>query len=240
VHCFAGCDPADVYAAIRRKGHKLKPAGGSPGPPVEERRRNAEAAEQIWRESRPIAGTAGESYLGRRGIALAPVPDYGGLRWHPECPWEGGATGCIVARFTDAITNMPGGIHRRPVDGQKPRTLGPMRGCVIRLWPDDAVTTGLVLGEGIETTLAASQIQHRGTLLQPAWAAGSAVNMAAFPVLPGIEAVTLLVDHDANGAGQQAAAACARRWHAAGRDVIRLTPKTVGRDFNDIIRGGAA
>lgn len=65
--------------------------------------------------------------------------------------------------------------------------------------------------------------------------------MAAFPVLPGIEALTLLVDHDANGAGQDAAAACARRWLAAGREVIRLTPKTVGADFNDIvIKRGAA
>ena len=205
---------------------------------TERKRRNADLAKRIWREARQIAGTAGETYLRKRGIELATVPDYGGLRWHPNCPWNGRETAaCVVARFTDVITGEPRGIHRRPIGGQKPRTLGSMRGCVIRLWPDDAVSTGLVLGEGVETTLAASQIEHRATLLRPAWAAGSAVNMANFPVLPSIEALTLLVDHDANGAGPEAAAACARRWLAEGREAIRLTPKAIGADFNDIIKG---
>lgn len=228
------------------------PDGGSgaqrptPSPTIEgddgeQQRRNAEAAERIWNEAAHIEGTPGALYYYKRAIDLTLLPNLGGLRWHPKCPWQGGPIGCVIARFTDIVTDEPRGIHRRPIDGQKPRTLGPMRGCVIRLWPDELVTAGLVLGEGVETTLAASQIEHRGTLLQPAWAAGSAVNMAAFPVLPGIEALTLLVDHDANGAGQDAAAACARRWLAAGREVIRLTPKTVGADFNDIvIKRGAA
>jgi hypothetical protein len=209
----------------------------------ERKRRNADFAERIWRESRAIARTAGESYLLKRGIDLTLLPDYGGLRWHPRCPWQNGETiPCIISRFTDAITGEPRGIHRRPVDGQKPRTLGPMAGCVVRLWPDDAVTTGLVLGEGAETTLAASQIEHRGTLLQPAWAAGSAGNMANFPVLPGIEALTLLVDNDVSGTGQTAAATCARGWLDAGREAIRLTPKATGSDFNDIVtkKGNAA
>ena len=207
----------------------------------ERARRSAEAAKRIWREAVPIAGTVGEAYLRGRGIELGQVPNYGGLRWHPRCPWGADDyTPCILARFTDAVTNVPGGIHRRPIDGQKPRTLGPMKGCVIRLWPDAAVTTGLVLGEGVETTLAASQIVHRGTLLQPAWAAANTLNMAGFPALSGIETLTILVDNDANGAGQQAAAECARRWVAAGRQVIRLVPKIVGDDFNDIIRKGNA
>jgi hypothetical protein len=169
------------------------------------------------------------------------VPDYGGLRWHPRCPWGARETlPCIVSRFTDAVTGEPRGIHRRPVDGQMARTLGSMRGCVIRLWPDGAVTTGLIIGEGIETVLAAAtRISHRGTLLQPAWACGCAGNMADFPVLAGIESLTLLVDNDAKNAGQDAAASCARRWLAAGREVIRLTPRTIGADFNDIVKGGA-
>jgi hypothetical protein len=115
-------------------------------------------------------------------------------------------------------------------------SLGPTRGCVIRLWPDDYVEQGLVLGEGIESTLAAAtRIEHLGTLLQPAWAAGDAGHMRAFPVLPGIDAITLLVDHDANGAGQDAAAECRQRWIAVGREVIRLTPRIVDSDFADIV-----
>jgi hypothetical protein len=206
-----------------------------------ERQRKLEAAARIWREALHIEGTPGALYFYKRGIDLTLLPDFGGLRWHPKCPWQGGPTGCVIARFTDAVTAEPRGIWRRPIKkGEKPRSLGPMAGCVIRLWPDAEVSTGLVLGEGIETTLAAAlHITHHGTLLQPAWAAGNAGSMADLPVLPGIEALTLLVDNDANGAGQRAAAECARRWIAAGREVVRLTPKIVGYDFNDIVKGTA-
>jgi hypothetical protein len=58
-----------------------------------------------------------------------------------------------------------------------------------------------------------------------------------FPVLSGVETLTLLVDNDANGVGQEAAAECARRWSEAGREVTRLTPHERGADFNDILTG---
>jgi hypothetical protein len=61
--------------------------------------------------------------------------------------------------------------------------------------------------------------------------------MRSFPVLAGIETLTLLVDNDANGIGQEAAAECSRRWTAAGREVVRLTPTGIGADFNDVIMG---
>ena len=144
-------------------------------------------AERIWRQSVDVAGTAGEAYLTRqpphgRGIKLEDVPNFGGLRWHPNCPWENGTAPCVLARFTDAITGAPRGIWRRPINGAKPKTLGPMGGCVIRLWPDEDVNGELVLGEGVETTLAAAtRVIHRNTLLRPAWAAGSAGNLENFP-----------------------------------------------------------
>jgi hypothetical protein len=250
VRCYSGCDPRDVLDVLRRRGlldgaPREKdcnlPAGDSAPPPRDSGNLpNQDFAERIWRQSQDIAGTHAESYLARRGIVLDDVPNLGGLRWHPHCPWERGTAPCVLARYTDARTAEPRGIWRRPIDGNKPMTLGPMRGCVIRLWPDEDMTTHLVLGEGVETAAAASQIEHKGTLLQPMWAAGSAVNMARFPVLPGIEALTLIVDNDKSGTGQQAAATCARRWIDAGREVIRLTPKMMGADFNDIIRNGSA
>ena len=209
----------------------------------ERRRRNAEAAERIWHEAVHIEGTPGAAYFYKREIDITLLPDFGGLRWHRRCPWEGGPKGCVIARYTDAITGEPRGIWRRPITKDaKPRTLGAMAGCVIRLWPDYDVTIGLVLAEGVETAAAASLFEHRGTLLQPAWAAGCADNMEKFPVLPGVECLTLIVDNDRSGTGQDAAAACARRWLDAGREVIRLTPKIVGEDFNDIVcktRGAA-
>jgi hypothetical protein len=162
------------------------------------------------------------------------------LRFHPHCPWGKGTTPAIIGRFTTVLGNEPRGIWRRPISGEKPMTLGPTA-CVIRLWPDEVVERGLVLGEGVETVLAAAtRISHRCTLLQPAWASGGSGNIRKFPVLSGIEALTLLVDHDRpdqydRRAGQEAAAECAARWSAAGREVTRLTPKALGADFNDVV-----
>jgi hypothetical protein len=246
VHCYAGCDRLEVLDELRRLG-LLDDAPGRTHvrtPPRETRitddeHRNIEAAERIWQEAIHIEGTPGALYFYKRNVDITLLPDFGGLRWHRQCPWVGGPIGCVIARFTDGITGEPRGIWRRPIKrGEKPRTLGPMAECVICLWPDDAVTTGLCLAEGVETAAAASQIAHRGTLLQPTWAAGSAGNMANFPVLPGIEALTLLVDHDVSGTGQAAAQQCAQRWVEAGREVTLLTPTRTGEDFNDVVQLG--
>ena len=145
--------------------------------------------------------------------------------------------------MTDAVTGEPKAIHRTAITskGEKlgKKMLGPAGGCVIRLWPDEAVTTGLVLGEGIETALvAATRINHRGACLFPVWASGCAVGMGKFPVLAGIDCVTLLVDNDLSGAGQRAALECSGRWTAAGCEVVRLVPDEAGKDFADI--GGRA
>jgi hypothetical protein len=146
----------------------------------------------------------------------------------------------MVGLFTDAVSGEPKAIHRTAItpSGDKVgrKALGPVADCVIRLWPDDEVELGLVVGEGIETVLAAAtRIEHRGTLLQPAWAAGFAGNLGKLAVLGGVEALTLLVDHDESGAGQRAAQVCSARWTAAGREVTRLIPRQVGTDFNDLV-----
>ena len=194
--------------------------------------RNLDRAEAIWRETSPL-GQDAITYFANRCIDINQAPEHGGLRFHPRCQWPGNITKpCIIGRFTTALGNEPRGILRRPITGEKAIALGPMGGCVIRLWPDEAVEQGLVVGEGVETVLsAATRMVHRGTLLQPAWAACVANNIKNFPVLPGIEALTVLVDNDRpdqhdRRAGQDAAAECAARWSAAGREVIRLTPKS--------------
>lgn len=147
----------------------------------------------------------------------------------------------MVALFTDCLTGEPKAIHRTAIaaaGGEKlgRKALGPIKGCVIRLWPDDVVNAGLVVGEGIETTLAAATcVPHLGTLLAPAWAAGNEGLISRFPVLAGVEALTLLVDNDRSGSGQRAALKCSSRWTAAGREVTRLVPRQVGSDFNNLI-----
>jgi hypothetical protein len=89
--------------------------------------------------------------------------------------------------------------------------LGRAAGAAIKLCPDDEVTLGLGLVEGIETGLAVISLGWR-----PIWAAGSAGGMAQFPVLSGIEELTIFADNDKNGVGQRAAKQCAERWRDAG------------------------
>ena len=206
-----------------------------------EAQRTVRYCNDLWAQSKPLPPEA-IGYFARRGITLDDVPDQGGLRFHPACPFDGKMVPCIVARFTNAMTNAPGGIWRRPINGAKPKVVGPMKGHIVRLWADDAeVTQGLVIGEGIETTLAAAtRITHRGTLLRPAWACGSADNIKEFPVLTGVEHLTIIVDNDQKRAGQNAARLCAKHWTDQGREVELLIPDTIGTDFNDIVMENAS
>jgi Toprim domain len=197
---------------------------------------NLREVERIWGQActnHPVI----VAYFRSRGILLDEMPE-GALRFHPECPWLGLKIPCVLARYSDAVTGKPKGIWRRPVDGlNAPMTLGPMGGCVIRLWPDAQVGKRLVIGEGLETTLAAAtRVAHRGQPLYPAWAMGCAGNMRRFQVLDSVEQLVILVDNDSSETGQKAGEECARRWSGAGREVIRLVPRKLDSDFNDLVK----
>jgi hypothetical protein len=71
---------------------------------------------------------------------------------------------------------------------------------------------------------------------KPAWSVIDAGGVAKFPVLFGIERLTVIVDNDANGAGQKAAAESKERWEAAGQRVRTVMPPTIGEDLNDVPR----
>ena len=72
-----------------------------------------------------------------------------------------------------------------------------------------------------------------------AWSTIDAGNLENLPVLDGIEALTIVADHDENGRGFVAAEACAERWIAAGKEVRVWPAPTTGTDFNDFMRGAA-
>jgi hypothetical protein len=194
----------------------------------------------LWREAvAPLPSVAISYFAERRGIDINAVPEQGGLRFLSNCPFDGEVKPCILARFTDPVTNEPSGIWRRPISGEKPKCIGPVRRQVIKLWADEYVEQGLLIGEGPESVLAAAtRITHRETLLQPAWACGCADSLRNFPILPGIEFLTILADNDANSAGQDAARDCADRLADAGREAEVLTPTKLGADFNDIVVRG--
>jgi phage/plasmid primase-like uncharacterized protein len=194
----------------------------------------------LWAKATPLPPKA-LAYLARRGIVLDDVPDQAGLRFLARCPLGGSVKPCIIARFTHAVSGAAGGLWRRPLTGEKPKSLAPIKGHVIRLWPDEDVAEGLVIGEGVETGLAAgTMITHSNTLLRPVWACGCDDNLRNFPTLPGIGHLTVLADNDVKRAGQAAARACAERWAEAGREVEVLTPDVSGEDFNDLVLRSAS
>jgi hypothetical protein len=98
---------------------------------------------------------------------------------------------------------------------------------------DADVLGGLHIAEGLETCLAAMALGFR-----PFWSTGSTSIMKAFPMLAGVECLTILADHDLNGAGEKAARECRRRWREAGRECRAIMPKILG-DVNDMVRGAA-
>jgi hypothetical protein len=196
----------------------------------------------------PIAGTLGETYLRSRGLQYDD-PDGQVLRFHPHCSFGGKMHPCLVGLFRTINGNRPVAIHRtaltpksQKIDAEVAKmTLGPIGGAAIKLSANEDVTMGLHIGEGIETTLAGMMPPRN---FRPAWALGSAGGIAKFPVLAGIEALTILVDHDqpdARGrqAGHAAARECAERWMAAGRDVHSVVPRRVGTDMADLVTEAA-
>jgi putative DNA primase/helicase len=138
-----------------------------------------------------------------------------------------------VALVCDAITDEPTGIHRTALsaDGDKigRMALGLKADGAVKLSGD--ITAELTIAEGIETTLSAMMLGFG-----PAWSVIDAGGIAKFPVVPGIERLTTVVDHDVSGAGQNAAAECKARWRAAGRRVRTVMSSRPGEDLNDVLK----
>lgn len=199
---------------------------------------------RLWASSLSLAGTIGARYLAARGCVLP--PEDGDLRFLPahKHPLGEHVGPALLALVTDIETREPISLHQtwiRP-DGTKPDDLpGPARlllgrhrkaGGVIRLWPDEAVTHGLGVGEGIESCLS---LAHAFT---PVWSLIDAGNLAALPVLPGIEALAIAQDNDP--AGRRSAQALAERWAAAGAEVAIVAAANDGDDLNNVTSREAA
>ena len=186
---------------------------------------------RLWNQSRGTHRTTVERYLASRKLIL---PDHMAdevVRFHPSLNFEGRKIGAMVALFRDIATDRPSGIHRTFLDNEARKLgckmLGRARRAAIKLDDDANVTLGLTVGEGLETCIAAWLAGFR-----PVWALGSVSRIASFPVLPGIEAITILGEVDDGGANRRATEQCAARWHEAGCEVLLVSP-LVGKDLND-------
>ncbi len=245
-HCYR-CSLKGGFRGCSDQPYQSRPsaAKATAAKPVAVDRDRLSGALTIWRTAQPILpDDAAGCYLQGRGCAIPPAGSH--LRWiDRHRHYLSGHVGpALIALATHAVTSEPMTLHQTWIDptrpGQKapldkPRLLYgglPKAGAIVRLWPDEEVLDGLAIGEGIETCLAAA---HGFT---PIWSTLDAGNMATFPVLPGIEALTVVADHDE--AGLKAANTCATIWTRAGREVRVWKPSVRGEDAADFVARVAA
>jgi len=237
VKCWAGCDPHDVLAELRRRG--LIGEGISASPyrvprGADDHAARIKLAQEIWDRALIAEGSPVTAYLRGRGITVAPPPT---LRWSPSLRCLDGS---YAPGMVGRIDNVDGdliGVHRTwlcgRTDGRRERLdramLGPVSGGAVRM---ATAAELLLIGEGVETGLAATQATGL-----PAWAALSIAGLVALKLPLVVRNVVILADHDRSGSGERSARAAARRWIAEGRRVRIAMPSVPDRDFNDILIG---
>jgi putative DNA primase/helicase len=215
----------------------LKPAPATAkAAATDDERSRTRRAREIWHASVDPRGTIVELYLNSRALHLDADLAGAALRFHPHCPWRESPTEptifvpAMIAVMRSLVTDKVTAVSRRRLTAQgekvgKPKFFGLASGAAVKLDRDDAVLESITAGEGVETTMTARQLG-----LRPAWALGSSGALANFPVLAGIEYLTLLAEH--GDASARAIQACGERWHSAGREVLINRPR-FGTDLND-------
>jgi hypothetical protein len=246
-HSFAGDDsrvcqehvraalglPSDAWRGNHPQGshnrhlERLKPRSGD----------HKDLALSIWRDSGEPRDTLVEKYLASRRLELPQKAAGEVIRFHPACPFGAERFPALICLVRNIRTNQPQAIQRTALnpDGKAVKrngktfrkTLAPMAGGAVKIDADERVTQGLCIGEGLETTLSG-----RAYGCRPAWAVLSDTGIRDFPVLSGVDSLTIFLENDANGANARAARECIERWQSAGREVFTLRPDA-GNDLND-------
>jgi hypothetical protein len=240
VRCHAGCNQEQVISILRSRGLWTTdgPTRSKQKPTVQHKPdhdEHTEAALAIWRATAPASNTVVETYLASRGLHL---PQVSTLRFHAGLKHpSGGIWPVMVALVAKGANGTPLAIHRTFLarDGagkalvEPPKMmLGPCRGGAVCLAEPGEV---LMVGEGIESSLAAMQATGR-----PAWAALSTSGLRSLDLPKDVRDVIVLADGDK--AGEVAARTCAWRWKREGRRV-RIARPPQGMDFNDLLVGSA-
>jgi hypothetical protein len=188
---------------------------------------------RLWRNGVDPRGTLAERYLVSRGVTLSPLD---ALRFHKALRHPSGEMWpAMVALVTNGADGTPMAVHRtflardgrgKAPDNPQKMMWGPCRGGAVRLANPGET---LMVGEGIETCLAAMQASGR-----PAWAALSTSGLRALELPKDVGHVIVLADGDE--AGEAAAGDCALRLRRQGRRV-RIARPPHGMDFNDMLLG---
>jgi putative DNA primase/helicase len=241
VHCFAGCTQDQVIDALRHRGswangdashdQIITPETNKAANRQPERESTAAKALQIWAEGVDPHGTLAEAYLTARRLHLPPELRMLVLRFHPACPWKTDRIPCLIAAFRAFAGDTLTGVHRIRLDQPErwPKAQRMMLGNIagIAAVKLDPAGDYLAIGEGVETCMAARQLG-----LRPAWALGSATGIEDFPMVDGIEELTILGEND-KGANRNAAGKCRENWKQ--RRVLLTIPRSGFKDFNDVL-----
>ncbi len=201
---------------------------------------NAARALNIWRQTIDPRGTLVEQYLKSRALKLPNGTANEAIRFHSACLFNSERFPAMVCLVRNIATNELQAIHRTALapdgtaikrNGKTHRmSLGPITGGAIKIDPDEDVTQGLCIGEGVETCLAGRQMGYR-----PAWSVMSKSGVASFPILPGIDGLTIFGERDERDQSKLAIKSCAGRWLEAGIETLTAWP-LAGNDLNDEIK----
>lgn len=212
--------------AVRTQGNDTKPS------------QRIKTALDMWRNAVKPANTLVEAYLRNRGCWNNFLEDGSAIRFNPTTYMSGQVVPAMIALIRDAGNGENIGIHRTHLCQKThnkgalgKQMLGRAKNGVVRLRAGGE-GKGILLGEGIESTLSA--------ICLPVASAGyvyatlSAGGMSASQCIPGIGNVTIVADND--DIGIAAAKNCADRYYQAGVPYRILAPPLQFNDFNDYSR----
>jgi hypothetical protein len=245
LHCWAGCDPREVLAELRRLRLLSNNRRDYPWYAKDraddsgDRGRRIESAYHVWNGAKKARGSPVESYLRSRGITIPPPLS---LRWLATC--KHGPTEAYLPEMVAKVVNVDDefvAVHRTFLRADSagkaaidPRlqkmSLGPTAGGAVRLAPLDP-DRALIVGEGIENTLTLMQL--RGL---PGWSAIGTSGLKRLVLPCEATRVLIAVDHDRHGKGEAAAREAGERWVREGREVRLAIPSAPG-DWNDVLKG---
>lgn len=197
----------------------------------------------VWTATKPIFGTAAETYLLKRGIAPWAVSP--ALRFHPGLRYTQfnkttktydylGTYPALVAPVRN-VANELVTLHRiyltedglkAPVPEAKKMMsqFRDLHGAAVRLFPLEGDTLGIA--EGIETACAARTISY-----MPMWAGVFATLMEQVEVPEQVKRVVIWADRDVSNRGIEAATALADRLEKKGLAVeVYLPPCAIPAD----------
>ena len=241
--CHAGCSYQEIVAAIEAHAGALalRTDGWERGPEarVSCGRPISALINLIWSQTMSIEGTLAERYIRGRSIS-GPIPSQ--LRFHRALRHpEGNRFPAMVGRVETVDCGVVA-LHRTYLAADAPRKidhptakamLGPCKGGAVRV---RSGSKALAVAEGIETALSLAIRLEDGIAV---WAALSASGMASLR-LPPANAMggQLIIGTDGEACGRSAGveladAAARRGWTV---EIIRAPD---GKDFNDMVQGGA-